>query len=242
MARNADHGQGNCKFGAKCALAHYLPNGHRVSRADLEPINSRKSIQYGMNGRDDPAQYSSNEPALNEPFAGPPGNQTYFPDIPFLDDEYEANPDRTASAWNGNGRTYEQPPVGSPPTSHFGSPTNDTLSPQRKWPSALNAPLPASYNNSVPHYAKFGPFGSSVPDTFGLGSPPNPTSPQKGPNPPVRDSLARGPTQSSNLNTPPLGPSPAQGDTSIGERIMHSARTAAKPRPPMSASVPVNDH
>lgn len=81
-----------------------------------------------------------------------------------------------------------------------------------------------------------------MPDKFGLGSPPNPTLPQKNSNPPAKESLARGAPQSSNFNTTPLGASPAQAETSIGQRIMHSARNAPKSRPPMSASVPVNDH
>lgn len=234
-----DYWQGNCKFGAKCALAHYLPNGHRITKEDLEamdqPMNSR---QYG---RGPSSRYPHTDPALGEPFPNPPANPAYFPDIPFLDDEYEGNPDRAVSAWNTNGRAYDQLPVGSPPTSQFGSPPNDTLSPHRKWPSALNAPLPASYNNSVPHYAKFGPFGSSVPDKFGLGSPPNGNLPQKNA-PPARESLARGTAPSSNFTTTPLGASPAQAENSIGQRIMHSARNAPRTRPPMSASVPVNDH
>jgi len=244
MLRYADHGQGNCKFGVKCALAHYLPNGVRVSKADLEPLNARHTMQYGINGRDAPHQYPHNNSVLNEPFPPAPANAPYFPDIPFLDDEYDPNPERPTSTWNTNGRAYEQPPVGSPPTSQFGSPPNDALSPPRKWPSALNAPLPASYNNSVPHYAKFGPFGSSVPDKFGLGSPSTLTQSQKTTKPAVRDrdTALRGAAPASTLNTTPLGASPAQAETSIGERIMHSARHAPKSRAPMSASVPVNDH
>jgi len=199
-------------------------------------------MQFGIKGRDDSSPYTHNDSALTEPFQGPPGNPAYFPDIPFLEDEYDTNPDRMTSTWNTNGRTYEQAPIGSPPTSQFGSPPNDNLSPRGKWPSALNAPLPASYNNSVPHYAKFGPFGSSVPDKFGLGSPPNSTNSQKFANPPIRDATPRGPTQPSTLSTTPLGASPAQAETSIGERIMHSARHLPKSRPPMSASVPVQDH
>ncbi len=94
--------QGNCKFGAKCALAHYLPNGHRVSKADLEPIHTRHSSQYGINGRDDPSQFPSQEPTLNEPFSGQT-SAAYFPDIPLFDEDYDTNPDRLTGTWHPNG-------------------------------------------------------------------------------------------------------------------------------------------
>lgn len=230
--------KGNCKFGAKCALAHYLPNGHRVSKADLEPINGRR---YPVNGQDDLSPFPHHDPALQEPFLGPPPpNPGFFPDIPFLDDDYDPNPEK-ANIWTSNTRGYEAP-IGSPPTSQFGSPPNDAFSPAKKWPSALNAPLPASYNNSLPNYAKFGPLGASVPDKFGLGSPANSSSSQKLGSPPSREPATRGLTQPPTLKTPPLGASPAHAESSIGERIMHSQRNVPRSRfYHMSSSVPVHE-
>lgn len=62
---------------------------------------------------------------------------------------------------------------GSPPGSPYGSPIHDSrmpLSPAFRGFSALDAPLPASYNSQdVPNIARFGPNANSVPVKSGWG-------------------------------------------------------------------------
>lgn len=66
-----------------------------------------------------------------------------------------------------------QPDFGSPPGSPYGSPYQDSrmpMSPAFRGFSALDAPLPGSYNSQdVPNIAKFGPNATSVPVKSGWG-------------------------------------------------------------------------
>lgn len=167
------------------------------------------------------------------------GMSTNYPlDYPFFDEDLDINPDRYTPAFR-NGNAYDHP-IGSPPTSQFGSPPNDFNSPpQRKWPSALEAPMPASYTGSVPNYAKVGHVSGSVPDKFGLGSPSNSGFSQVVGSPPHQGVVRA----SSNLKTTTLGSSPAHAETSIGERMLHSERNAQlrSRNLPISSSVPVHD-
>lgn len=189
--------------------------------------------------------YPPADPVLNEPFLPAQGIPDYFrsgQDMQFLyEDEPDLYPDRYQHR-NGNGNGFEG--IASPPTSQFGSPPDNMpfQSPaERVRRSALDAPLPASYDPTIPpHIAKYGPFGQSVPDKFGLRSPASSVLSQKIGSPPSRDPAAPSPMPSSNLKaTTTLGVSPAQTGHSIGERIMHSQRVS---RPKMmSASVPVHD-
>lgn len=234
MTSQANQSQGNCKFGAKCALAHYLPNGHRVSKADLQPLNAIKSRD-----RSEGPTYPFSEQNFHDPYMS---TTNYFPDIPFLEDDLDANPDRYTPAFR-NGNAYDHP-IGSPPTSQFGSPPNDIHSPpQRKWPSALEAPMPASYTGSVPNYAKHGHVSGSVPDRFGLNSLNSPPSSSSGFSQVVGSPPHQGVIRaSSNLKTSTLGSSPAHAETSIGERMLHSERNALRSKMmPISSSVPVHD-
>lgn len=195
--------------------------------------------------REDIHAYPSPDPALNEAFLPSQGIPDYFragQDMQFLyDDEGDLYQDRYQQR-NSNGIGFEG--IGSPPNSQFGSPPDNVLfqSPaDRVRPSALNAPLPASYDPTIPpHIAKFGPFGQSVPDKFGLRSLTNSVPSQNIGSPPSRDPPTQVGIKTSNLkNATNLGTSPAQATNSIGERMMHSQRVM---RPKMmSASVPVHD-
>ena len=227
----ANNSQGNCKFGAKCALGHYMPDGHRVNKADLQPINGPSSRKYPDN-----QAYRAMEQNYHDPYMMTSANAGYYPDMSFFEDELDPNPDRYAPAFR-NGNAYDHP-VGSPPTSQFGSPSNDVHSPPtRKWASALDAPMPASYTGSIPNYAKVGHVSGSVPDKFGLGSPPLSMFSQSLGSPPIKDNVIRPP---SNLKSSAIGSSLAHTE-SIGERILHSQAYALKSRLPISSSVPVRD-
>lgn len=206
-----------------------MPNGHRVSKADLQPMTSIKNRD-----RVEGPAYPFSEQSFHDPYMT---TSNYFPDIPFLEDDLEPNPDRYTPAFR-NGNAYDHP-IGSPPTSQFGSPPTDIHSPpQRRWPSALEAPMPASYTGSVPNYAKVGHVSGSVPDKFGLNSPPASSFSQVVGSPPHQGVIRA----SSTLKTTTLGSSPAHAETSIGERMLHSERNALRSRNlPISSSVPVRD-
>ncbi|KAK5075229.1 hypothetical protein LTR64_001434 [Lithohypha guttulata] len=221
---------------ALAGKSHYLPNGHRVNKGDLRPYHATNTNGYDLNGKnqnDPPPPF----PSIDEPYLGSNPPQDYYPDIPFLEDEYDSHPDRYNDAFR-NDKPYDIP-IGSPPTSHFGSPPSDIRSPRHKWPSALDAPLPPSYTGSVPNYATIGHVSGSVPDKFGLASPANSTISQNVAGPGVKESLIQPPTQ--NPKTTPLGASPAHAETSIGGRILYSEKYRQKSRPPMSSSLPVRD-
>lgn len=245
----AKSAQGNCKFGAKCALAHFLPNGHRVSKADLDPTMAMNR-QSSTTARDaPPPPFPAFDPAFNEPFLGQQGAiPSYFsgngtgigPDIPFpLEDDSDVYQDRYSHHYsNGNG--YDRP-VGSPSTSQFGSPPNEMRFGNQHWPSAKDAPLPPSYKNQVPNYAIKGPFGSSVPDKFGLGSPTSSSISQAIGSPPARD-LQLQTSSNSAVKTNPLGASPgAQAVDSIHRRMMHSDRLAREAKGGLASSLPVRN-
>lgn len=130
--------------------------------------------------------------------------------------------------------------VASPPGSHFGSPLEEAQfprSPVENIRTALNAPLPQSFDpNGLSHIAKYGPLGQSVPDKFGMKSPPA-SLPKRGIQPPEASTNLRGGAGSSNLrNGTALGSSPHTQDEPAGQRILHSQKNARSNR--LSASVP----
>lgn len=130
--------------------------------------------------------------------------------------------------------------IASPPGSHFGSPLEETQfpkSPVTHVRTALNAPLPQSFDpNGLSRIAMHGPLGKSVPDTFGMKSPPA-SLPNRGIQSP--EVLNNGRVGAPGLNLrigPPMGSSPHAQDEPAGQRIMHSQRNARSNR--LSASVP----
>ena len=132
--------------------------------------------------------------------------------------------------------------INSPPTSHFGSPSNEAQfpkSPVDNLRTALNAPLPKSFDGSgMSRIAQYGPLGTSVPDKFGIHSPGASSLSRQLASPPEAGNGFRGSTLGSNLrNASPLAASPQNTDESIGQRIMHSQKQQTKPRL-ISASVP----
>ncbi|OAL39704.1 hypothetical protein AYO20_01101 [Fonsecaea nubica] len=233
---------GNCKFGAKCALAHYLPDGRRVNRADLDAGFAMAGRNFNYANRTEQASFPSQDPSAGDSMLNqPPFGPDYFQGqaFPLMDsDETDAFQDRY---------NQYQPPsaldsgLNSPPTSQFGSPPNDyqfPKSPVENLRTALNAPLPQSFDaNGVSHIAKYGPLGQSVPDKFGMRSPASSSLSRQLGSPPESIVNVRNANLGSNLrNVSPLGLSPQNAEESIGQRIMHSQRTV-KTRG-LSASVP----
>lgn len=183
----------------------------------------------GTNGRhqETPLQF----PPTNDQFYNPPSSQL-VDDDDLLDNIYEPSTQRYGGAF-ANHNAYDMP-VGSPPTSLVGSPPNDT----RKWPTALEAPLPPSYTGSVPNYITKGHISGSVPGKFLMTSPPSQASPGIG-SPSGMDLGSR--IQQTNTKPTPLGTSPAHADTSINGRIMHSHLNQMRNKSAISSSVPVRE-
>lgn len=141
----------------------------------------------------------------------------------------------------------QQPPYDAIPTidtglasdagSKYGSPVDDgrfPMSPSARHLTALDAPLPASFDSQgISHAARYGPVAASVPSKFGLdlSSPP---AQRLGPSDPfrnIRDVGYGDLRKSSNIGSSPPAP-----EDSIGHRFLHSSRPV-KPRM-LSASVP----
>lgn len=141
----------------------------------------------------------------------------------------------------------QQPPYDAIPTidtglasdagSKYGSPVDDgrfPMSPSARHLTALDAPLPASFDSQgISHAARYGPVAASVPSKFGLdlSSPP---AQRLGPSDPfrnIRDVGYGDLRKSSNIGSSPPAP-----EDSISHRFLHSSRPV-KPRM-LSASVP----
>ena len=130
--------------------------------------------------------------------------------------------------------------VSSHPGSNYGSPRDDIrfpLSPIIQGLSALDAPLPASFDsNGISWIARNGPVASSVPSKFGLESPPH-SFKEAPPSEALRTlhDSAFGNGDRSRLNHLASSPPPST-EESPGHRIMHSQRYT-KPKM-MSSSLP----
>lgn len=143
----------------------------------------------------------------------------------------------------------QQPPYDSIPTidaglasdagSKYGSPVDDVrfpMSPNHHHLTALDAPLPASFDSQgISHAARYGPVAASVPSKFGLEL--SPPAQRPGPSESAFRNL-RDIGYGSDLRKPSsnIGSSPPAPEDSIGPRFLHSSRPV-KPRM-LSASVP----
>lgn len=147
------------------------------------------------------------------------------------------------------GHGQQQPPYDSIPTidaglasdagSKYGSPVDDVrfpMSPNHHHLTALDAPLPASFDSQgISHAARYGPVAASVPSKFGLEL--SPPAQRPGPSESAFRNL-RDIGYGSDLRKPSsnIGSSPPAPEDSIGPRFLHSSRPV-KPRM-LSASVP----
>ncbi|KAB8200872.1 hypothetical protein BDV34DRAFT_203834 [Aspergillus parasiticus] len=230
--------KGNCKFGAKCALAHILPDGRRVNRPN--PGVGMGGSHLNLGGRVNPQAYVNQDSALTnsvlsqqrmngqEPRYGPQVHSqeeyaaTHSPQQP-----YDAIPTIDAGLASDAGSKY-------------GSPIDDMrfpMSPNHRHLTALDAPLPASFDSQgISHAARYGPVAASMPSKFGLELSP-PAQRIGAPSDALRS--LRDTAYGSDLRKPPsfMGSSPPGiPEDGPGPRFLHSQRSV-KPRM-LSASVP----
>ncbi|KAI9837847.1 MAG: hypothetical protein M1819_006781 [Sarea resinae] len=240
--------KGNCKFGAKCALAHILPDGRRVNRPNL----AMGGGHLNLGGRVNPQLYHNHESALAGSLLSQQANgraaSGFGPQYPYpVTDEFtplQGQPNPKVDI-----PTIDTSFTASHPASKYGSPRDDgrlPLSPVGKGLSALDAPLPASFDSQgISWMARHGPVAASVPSKFGLESPPS-SLPNKS-TIPASDALrtlhdsAFGDDTRNRFNSIASSP-PVGNDEYFNQRPMHSQRYT-KPNM-VSASLPraaVND-
>ncbi|KAI9886566.1 MAG: hypothetical protein M1823_001608 [Watsoniomyces obsoletus] len=233
--------KGNCKFGAKCALAHLLPDGRRVNR----PSIGSTAGNLDLGGRVNPELYAPHPSALaNSLMHAHPPPMPYGPAYPYaIPDEFAPMPAMPPPNMDSI-PTFDMNFVASRPDSNYGSPRDESrlpVSPAIKGLSALDAPLPASFDsNGVSWIARNGPVAASVPSKFGLESP-HPSEALRTLHDAVYGNGDRGRMMMSNLGSTPPTTSTTMAEASA-PRIMHSQRFT-KPKM-MSASLPrttVND-
>ncbi|CEJ56817.1 Putative Remark: the S. pombe homolog scp3 is related to spindle poison sensitivity [Penicillium brasilianum] len=237
--------KGNCKFGAKCALAHILPDGRRVNRAGGGGgggggmgIGGGSNLNLG--GRVNPQAYVNQDSALTNSVLSQQrlnGHEPrYSQQLPSQDESgfVQAQQQQTP---------YDAIPtidtgLASDAGSKYGSPVDDVrfpMSPSARHLTALDAPLPASFDSQgISHAARYGPVAASVPSKFGLGELSSPPAQRMGPSDPFRNIRDVGYDMrkpSSNIGSSPPAP-----EDSVGPRFLHSSRSV-KPRI-LSASVP----
>jgi hypothetical protein len=234
--------KGNCKFGAKCALAHILPDGRRVNRPNGPMGMNMNGGALNIGGRVNPPTHQHQDSALansllyQQQFSTDPLAGQY----PYPQDELNF-----PQEYGGRYVTYSgEPGLNSNPGSKYGSPPNDSqlpISGVEHRLTALDAPLPASFDsNGISHIARYGAVAASVPSKFGMESPPASLS-QRTPGQPLDAVKAlRSSVFPSNLrNSSQLGSSPPAANTeeTFSQRKMHSQQNVPRPRL-LSASVP----
>ncbi|XHG09195.1 hypothetical protein AWENTII_012271 [Aspergillus wentii] len=233
--------KGNCKFGTKCALAHILPDGRRVNRPN--PSLGMGGSHLNLGGRVNPQAYVNQDSALTNSVLSQQRmnghDHRYASQLP---------PQEEFAALHAQ----QQPPYDAIPTidtglasdagSKYGSPVEDIrfpMSPNHRHLTALDAPLPASFDSQgISHAARYGPVAASMPSKFGLELSP-PAQRMGAPSDALRHlrdtaygTDLRKPTNSSFMGSSP----PGVPDDAFGPRFLHSQRQV-KPRV-LSASVP----
>jgi len=170
--------KGNCKFGAKCANIHVLPDGRRVNYGK-NGLTIGPSPSPVLGARISHTAYPTpTNSALTNSFLRADNAPSYTDSGPYsiAEERYNHQLGRQPSIENGLptiDTTYT-----SNPASAYGSPRDEEinrfglgLSPAAKGLSVLDAPLPASFDsNGISHAARYGPWPSSVPAQFGLES------------------------------------------------------------------------
>jgi hypothetical protein len=233
--------QGNCKFGAKCALAHILPDGRRVNRP-----NYGGGSHLNLGGRVNPQAFQSQDSALTNSVLSQQrlngqDSRYAYQYAGGQDDLLGVQPhhhqQQQQQALDGLGLSTSENPLVS--DSKYGSPVDDGRL-QTSPPAGLtlrDVQLPASFDSQgISHVARYGPVAASVPSQFGLdlASPPA----QRAPSDALRNlrdtafgSDVRKPT--SNFGSSP----PTILEDSIGSRFLHSQRMVPRSKV-LSASVP----
>jgi hypothetical protein len=238
--------QGNCKFGAKCALAHILPDGRRVNRPNISVGISGGHLNLG--GRVNPQQYHNQDSALANSLLSQQrtnGHSPRFPypypapdDLPLLQGQQQQPPPPPPAHYDGI-PIIDTGGLRSDSGSKYGSPVDESRHPMSPiGHTALDAPLPASFDSQgISYMARHGPVAASLPSKFGLELSP-PPSQRPGPPSDVLRSLHDTAFGLESRKLPNhLGSSPPViQDEGLGPRLMHSQRVT---RPKiLSASLP----
>ncbi|THC95471.1 hypothetical protein EYZ11_005065 [Aspergillus tanneri] len=235
--------KGNCKFGAKCALAHILPDGRRVNRPTAGMGMGGSHLNLG--GRVNPQAYVNQDSALTNSVLSQQRmnghDPRYVSQMPQQED---------FTALHSQQPQQQQPAYDAIPTidtglasdtgSRYGSPVDDMrfpMSPNHRHLTALDAPLPASFDSQgISHAARYGPVAASMPSKFGLDFS-SPVQRIGAPSDALRN--IRDPTHGPDVRKPSsfIGSSPPGVlEDGMGPRFLHSQRSM-KPRI-LSASVP----
>ena len=206
--------KGNCKFGAKCALAHILPNGHVVNRAGAGGHFGRMNIPHPP------------ELAMNSSLLTMQAHRAYPYPMP---DDYAAHKNH-----------YDMIPTIDTTFSEsaYGSPPNDAgrslMSPVQKGLSVMDVPLPASFDSQgISHMARYGPIASSVPATFLANSPPSSYQPDSSALRTLHNSAFGNGHRAAVLGSSP----PESVEQPVGRRMLHSELAANRSRGLLSSSV-----
>ncbi|EAW09155.1 putative spindle poison sensitivity protein Scp3 [Aspergillus clavatus NRRL 1] len=233
--------KGNCKFGAKCALAHVLPDGRRVNRPT--PGMGMGGGHLNLGGRVNPQAYVNQDSALTNSVLSQQRMNSHDPRY-----VSQLPPQEEFTALHAQ---PAPPPYDAIPTfdtglasdagSKYGSPVDDIrfpLSPNHRHLTALDAPLPASFDSQgISHAARYGPVAASMPSKFGLELSSPPAQRLGGPSDVLRN--LRDTAYGSDFRKPSsfIGSSPPGiPEDGPGPRFLHSSRPV-KPRM-LSASVP----
>ncbi|KAI9707093.1 MAG: hypothetical protein M1836_000053 [Candelina mexicana] len=233
--------KGNCKFGAKCALAHILPDGRRVNR----PNGAMGGGHLNLGGRVNPQTYHNQDSALASSLLT---QQASMGPSSFGHQYRRSGQDEYAITQGPSSAVYiNLPTIDTGFTSSYsdpkyGSPRDDMrqpLSPPTKGLSALDAPLPSSFDSQgISWIARHGAVAASVPSKFGLDSLPSSLPQKAGPPSDALSNLhdsAFGEVPRSSLTNNASSPPPGSEDYS-GQRIMHSQRVSKAKM--LSASLP----
>lgn len=217
------NGQGSCKFGQNCALAHILQDGRMVNKAP-PPRATNVAQQRRVGHLNAGLQHSP-----TAPFLPSQGSHDHYGPSDHQDSGlgYPGHP---------TSPSVRLPQHNAEPYSPFGSPHASQLptSPARVGLSALDAPLPGSFDSQgISLAARNGPYASSVPPRFGFGfeSPPS-SLPNKYSvsNMPLRDvrEVDFGDTNNLDGVLHGLGTSPQSNEPmSFNKRPLHAERLAA---------------
>ncbi|KAH2603101.1 hypothetical protein KXW34_008471 [Aspergillus fumigatus] len=235
---------GNCKFGAKCALAHILPDGRRVNRPT--PGMGMGGGHLNLGGRVNPQAYVNQDSALTNSVLSQQR-------LGIHDPRYASQlpPQEDFSTLQQQQQQPHPPPFDAIPTidaglasdagSKYGSPAEDTrfpMSPSHRYLTALDAQLPASFDSQgISHVARYGPVAASVPSKFGLDLASPPAQRMGGPSDVLRN--LRDTAYGSDFRKPSsfMGSSPPGiSEDGVGPRFLHSARPVKSRM--LSASVP----
>ncbi|KAF7161676.1 hypothetical protein CNMCM6106_008829 [Aspergillus hiratsukae] len=240
---NRDELWGNCKFGAKCALAHILPDGRRVNRPS--PGMGMGGGHLNLGGRVNPQAYVNQDSALTNSVLSQQRMNSHDPRY-----ASQLPPQEEFGALQQQ-QQPPPPPFDAIPTidagmasdagSKYGSPADDTrfpMSPNHRHLTALDAQLPASFDSQgISHVARYGPVAASVPSKFGLDLASPPAQRMGGPSDVLRN--LRDTAYGSDFRKPSsfMGSSPPGiPEDVVGPRFLHSARPVKSRM--LSASVP----